>query len=161
MRLSHILPFLASLTAAISTRKPVAREDVNPSPPDNEVQMTGVVFSGSGCAVGSVSVRPSLPSSVLALHFDNFVAQSGGNISASSYRKNCQLSARIRHPSGWQFSMEKVNYRGYARIPVGITGVFRATYYFSPSPAQVLQSLLLLLNGGIMLPVIPSTTSDI
>src|SRR5262249_44859787 len=109
MRFCHILPFLAGLAAALSTGEPV----LEPIPPSLEVQIAGFVFSGSGCSAGSVSIRPSSDRSIWTLYYDNFVAQSGRNISASSQRKNCQINIKFKYPSSWQFSIGEANYRGY------------------------------------------------
>ena len=70
-------------------------------------------------------------------HAHSFVAQAGSGIKASDQRKNCQLNVKIRYPSGWQFSVFKADYRGYANLPKGATRTCKATYYFSGDQKQV------------------------
>jgi hypothetical protein len=137
MHLSNILPLFAGLAAALPTEEPVAREYLAAGPSGHEVQITGIAFAGSGCPAGSVSGQLSTDLTTLTLLYTSFVAQSGKNIPASSYRKNCQLNVKLQYPSGWQFSVFKADYRGYAQIPAGDTGTCKATYYFSGDSTQV------------------------
>ena len=135
MHLPPILSFAIALTLAATA---FAHDDEPVSPPSSEVQITGFVFGGSGCTGSSVSLRPAPNSSSLPiLEFDAFNAYSGRNISASSYRRNCQINVKIKHLAGWQFSVSAADYRGYALVPAGMTGLTKATYYFSGERAQV------------------------
>ncbi|EMR67605.1 putative secreted protein [Eutypa lata UCREL1] len=68
---------------------------------------------------------------------DAFIAETGPGLTASSARKNCQLSVGITYPGGWQFSIFKADYRGYANLPIGHRGVARAAYYFSGQTQQI------------------------
>jgi hypothetical protein len=133
MRLSHILHLVIALAATASAHE-------EPGPPSNEVQVTGFTFGGSGCSASSVSLRPS--SSLATLEFDAFNAYSGQNITASSYRRNCQINVKLKYPAGWQFSVSAADYRGYALVPAGMTGVTKATYYISGERAQVRNAFL-------------------
>lgn len=128
MRLSPILSFVNALAATAPAHE-------EPGPPSSEVQISGIAFGGSGCSAASVSVRPS--SSLPTLEFDAFNAYSGPNITALSYRRNCQIRVNFKYPAGWQFSISTADYRGYALVPAGMTGLTKATYYFSGERAQV------------------------
>jgi len=137
MHLSYLLPFLAGLATALPTEEHVAREYLAAGPSGHEVQITGIAFAGSGCPAGSVSGQLSSDLTTLTLLYASFVAKSGKGIPSSSYRKNCQLNVKLKYPSGWQFSVFKADYRGYAQIPSGDTGTCKATYYFSGDSRQV------------------------
>lgn len=136
MRLSHILPFFAGLAAALPTEELVAR-DVNAAPSGHDVEIESIAFAGSGCPAGSVSGQLSSDLTTITLLYASFIAQSGSGVPASSYRTNCQLNVKLKYPSGWQFSVFKADYRGYAQIPSGSTGTCKATYYFSGDSSQV------------------------
>ncbi|KAK3897752.1 hypothetical protein C8A05DRAFT_19540 [Staphylotrichum tortipilum] len=133
MQLINTVTLLAGLAAA----SPVIVDGLSGGPSGHEVQITGLAFAGSGCPAGSVSGQLSSDLTTLTLLYANFVAQAGNNISPSNYRKNCQLNVKLKYPSGWQFSVFKADYRGYAQIPSGDTGTCKATYYFSGDSRQV------------------------
>lgn len=65
------------------------------------------------------------------LVFDKYQAQVGPNTMASDARRFCQLNIDLRYPSGYQYSVLKTIYRGYAGLDKGVTGTQGATYYFS------------------------------
>jgi hypothetical protein len=136
MHLSHVLPFFAGLAAAAPAAEYIT-DSLAAAPSGHEVQITGIAFAGSGCPAGSVSGQLSSDLTTITLLYASFVAQSGKNIAASNYRKNCQLNVKLKYPSGWQFSVFKADYRGYAQIPSGDTGTCKATYYFSGDSRQI------------------------
>jgi hypothetical protein len=82
----------------------------------------------------------------ITLLYDSFVAQSGAGIQPSEARKNCQLNVQLALPQGWQFSVFKADYRGYAYLQAGDSGVVKATYYFSGDSTQVASTLTI--NGA-------------
>lgn len=143
MHLSHVLPFLG-LAAALPTvevEPVVAREYLAAGPSGHEVQITGIAFAGSGCPANSVSGQLSSDLTTITLLYTSFVAESGTGVSAANQRKNCQLNVKLKYPSGWQFSVFKADYRGYANIARGDTGTCRATYYFSGDSKQITSTL--------------------
>jgi hypothetical protein len=77
----------------------------------------------------------------ITLLYDSFVAQAGPGITPSEARKNCQLNLQLSLPQGWQFSVFKADYRGYAYLQDGDKGVIKATYYFSGDSTQVSSQL--------------------
>jgi len=138
MHLSHVLPLFAGLAAALPTEvEPVvAREYLAAAPSGHEVQITGIAFAGSGCPANSVSGQLSTDLTTITLLYTSFVAESGPSQPSSNQRKNCQLNVKLKYPAGWQFSIFKADYRGYADIPKGDTGTCKATYYFSGDSKQ-------------------------
>lgn len=106
-------------------------------PSGHDVSITGVAFAGSGCPAGSVAGQLATDLTTLTLLYDSFVSQAGPGIKASEYRKNCQLNVKLQYPQGWQFSVFKADYRGYAQVPEGDTGTVKSTYYFSGDSKQV------------------------
>ncbi|KAK0669877.1 hypothetical protein QBC41DRAFT_364479 [Cercophora samala] len=138
MKLS-ILP----LVAGLATASPVLVDPLADTPSGHEVTIVGLAFAGSGCPAGTVSGQLSSDLTTITLLYANFVAQAGQGISASNYRKNCQLNVKIKYPQGYQFSVFKADYRGYAQIPAGDTGTCKATYYFSGDSKQITSTLTL------------------
>ncbi|KAK4654044.1 hypothetical protein QC762_400620 [Podospora pseudocomata] len=138
MKLS-ILP----LVAGLATASPVLVDPLADTPSGHEVSIVGLAFAGSGCPAGTVSGQLSSDLTTITLLYANFVAQAGQGISASNYRKNCQLNVKIKYPQGYQFSVFKADYRGYAQIPAGDTGTCKATYYFSGDSKQITSTLTL------------------
>lgn len=138
MHLSHVLPFFAGLAAALPTEvEPVvAREYLAAAPSGHEVQITGIAYAGSGCEAQSVSGQLSTDLTTITLLYTKFVAESGNSQPSSAARKNCQLNVKLKYPAGWQFSVFKADYRGYASIAKGDTGTCKATYYFSGDSKQ-------------------------
>jgi hypothetical protein len=127
---------LIALFSGLATATPIVVDGFASGPSGHEVSIEGLAFAGSGCPAGSVSGQLSSDLTTLTLLYDSFVAQAGNNIPPSEYRKNCQLNVKIQYPSGWQFSVFKADYRGYAQIPTGDTGTCKATYYFSGDSRQ-------------------------
>lgn len=141
MHLPTLLPLLLSPLAVLGT--PITAVPLADTPSGHEVTIQGIAFAGSGCPAGSVSGQLSSDLTTITLLYSSFVAQAGQGISASNYRKNCQLNVKIKYPQGYQFSIFKADYRGYAQIPKGDTGTCKATYYFSGSSQQVSSTLVI------------------
>ncbi|KAK3375553.1 hypothetical protein B0T24DRAFT_571831 [Lasiosphaeria ovina] len=130
------LALAAGLAAALPTLQDLGPNYLAGGPSGHDVEIVGLAFAGSGCPAGSVSGQLSTDLTTITLLYASFVAQAGKDIPASNYRKNCQLNVKLRYPSGWQFSVFKADYRGYAQIPKGDTGTCKATYYFSGDSKQ-------------------------
>jgi hypothetical protein len=105
------------------------------------VTIEGISYAGSGCNAGSVAGAISSDAETITLLYDSFIAQAGPGITPAEARKNCQLNVQLRLPQGWQFSVFKADYRGYAYLQDGDKGVIKATYYFSGDSTQVSSEL--------------------
>ena len=69
--------------------------------------------------------------------FDSYIASLGPGIAVTENRKNCQLNLDVKYPAGFQYSIFSADYRGYAKLDAGVTGVQKSTYYFSGQTDQV------------------------
>eukprot|EP01125_Pyxidicula_operculata_P021408 TRINITY_DN8233_c0_g1_i1.p1 TRINITY_DN8233_c0_g1~~TRINITY_DN8233_c0_g1_i1.p1 ORF type:complete len:198 (-),score=10.09 TRINITY_DN8233_c0_g1_i1:18-611(-) len=96
--------------------------------PDPRVYLTSVSAIGTGCPPGSVD--SSLNTDRFTLAFWKFSASVGSGIPVTESRKNCQISVRIHVPSGWQYSIVDVTFRGYVMLDSGLRGTQKSTYYF-------------------------------
>jgi hypothetical protein len=65
------------------------------------------------------------------LIFDEYVASIGPGVAITENRKNCQLKIDINYPSGFQYSVLALDYRGYAALDAHVNGTLQSTYYFS------------------------------
>ena len=129
------LPNIIALLVGAAAAAPALTERDAPS--GHDVQIKGLAYGGSGCPAGSVDSSLSTDLTTLTIIYDQFQAQAGPNIQPKDYRKNCQLNVKLQFPQGWQFSVFKADYRGYANLPKGDTGSVNANYYFSGSTQQV------------------------
>ncbi len=110
-------------------------------PSGHEVEIAGLSFAGSGCSAGSVASLLSDDLTAITLLYDSFIALAGSGSSAADKRKNCQVAVKLHYPSGWQFTVLRVDYRGYAGLQKGDSGTCKATYYFSGEREQVSSTL--------------------
>ncbi len=94
------------------------------------VEIKKIVYAGSGCPAGSVADNLSADKQTFTLLFDDYIAEVGPGISARNKRKNCQINVLLDFPSGWTFAIADVDYRGYASLERGVTGIQQASYYF-------------------------------
>ena len=72
----------------------------------------------------------------MTLIFDQYVASIGKDVAVTENRKNCQLNINLHYPGGFQYSIFSADYRGYAGLDKGVTGVQKSTYYFSGQTQQ-------------------------
>ncbi|KAI9760107.1 MAG: hypothetical protein M1840_002727 [Geoglossum simile] len=126
MHLTTLLGLALALAAAPATAAPV---DGGPDP--NAVTIGSVGYGGSGCPQGTVSTLISEDRSTVTMIFDSYVASLGPGVAVTENRKNCQLNLEVKYPAGFQYSIFSADYRGYAKIGAGVTGIQKASYYFS------------------------------
>ncbi len=94
------------------------------------VEIKSIVYAGSGCPAGSVAENLSPDKQAFTLLFDEYIAEVGPGVSAREKRKNCQINVVLDFPGGWTFAIADIDYRGYASLQRGVTGVQQASYYF-------------------------------
>lgn len=135
--------FTPLLFAGLAAASPVTGPLIDTVPSGHEVEIKSISFAGTGCPAGTVAGQLSSDLTTLTLLFADYTAQAGSGISPREYRKNCQLNVKIQYPQGWQFSVFKADYRGYAYIPEGDTGTCKATYYFSGQTNQITSTMVI------------------
>jgi hypothetical protein len=110
----------------LSSLSAMAEESPNPS----QVYIRNITANGSGCPIGSVGSDISPDAKAFTLTFSEYAAEIGPGIPLSESRKNCQLGVAMNIPSGWSYTLLKVDYRGFAALDAGVVGQQRSTYYF-------------------------------
>lgn len=120
--------FLATTTA--NAGRINMPDDLSEGPDPNTVSIKSIAYAGSGCPAGTVSESLAPDAKAFTLLFDSYVAEAGRGIPLRESRKNCQLAVDLRFPQGWSFTIVDVDYRGYASIDRGATGMQKTNYYF-------------------------------
>lgn len=88
----------------------------------NSVKVNGVKLhrpslGGNGCPEGTVGVAISPDNKILSVIFDNYVVQAGRSTGKKRDVKTCSVRMPLEVPAGFQFTVVKLDYRGYNSIP--------------------------------------------
>jgi len=128
---------LPSDPLAVTIAAPAATTTAAVGPDPSEVYINSISYGGTGCPQGSVGSFISADRQTFTLIFDSYVASIGPGVAVTNNRLNCQLNLDLQYPAGFQYSVLGTEFRGYAGLDAGVTGVQQATYYFSGSSTQV------------------------
>jgi Domain of unknown function (DUF4360) len=99
-------------------------------PPPDRVVIDVVAVNGSGCPAGTAAVAVASDNTAFTVSYSNYIAQVGLDSKPTDIRKNCQLGLNIHVPQGYTYAIAKADYRGFAHLERGATGLERASYYF-------------------------------
>jgi hypothetical protein len=94
------------------------------------VRIRGLSWAGSGCPAGTVAENLAPDFRAFTLLFDAYVAEIGPGLPLSQSRRNCQILVDLDFPQGWSYSVFTVDYRGFADLEPGVSGVQQSAYYF-------------------------------
>jgi len=132
-RFPSVLTYGAALAFALGMSGVSAAD-----PSADEIQITNLVFNGSGCPPGHGELTVSPDGQSFRLRFDDaFVAELGPGIPLIESRKNCQIAVTFHVPQGFTYAVGAIDYRGHADIADGSFGLQKAIYYFQGQPQQV------------------------
>jgi hypothetical protein len=109
------------------------------TPPLDHVTIDVVTVNGSGCPAGTAAVAVSEDNKAFTVTYSDFLAHVGVGAKPTDFRKNCQLSLRVNVPQGFTYGIAEADYRGFAHLEAGASGMERANYYFqgmSPTAFQ-------------------------
>jgi hypothetical protein len=109
---------------------PVLESPGTVAPPTGKITMEIVTINGSGCPAGTVAVAMAEDNTAFTVTYSNYLAQVGVGAKPIDFRKNCQLSLKIMAPGGFTYAIAQADYRGYAYLAPGATGLEKASYYF-------------------------------
>jgi hypothetical protein len=107
------------------------------NPPTDRIIIDIVTVIGSGCPTGTAAVAVSPDNEAFTVTYSNYLAQVGVGSKPTDFRKNCQLNLRVHVPQGFTYAIAQADYRGFASLARGATGVQRANYYFQGSSQTV------------------------
>jgi hypothetical protein len=102
----------------------------NTTPPPDYMTIDVVTVNGTGCPAGTAAVAVSPDRKAFTVTYSQFMAQVGVGALPTDLRKNCQLNLRINIPQGFTYGIAQADYRGFAHLERGATGLERANYYF-------------------------------
>lgn len=94
------------------------------------VTIRGVRLAGSGCSESTANASITPDGQLLSILFDNYAAEIGTgsqNPDMSSLKKNCRVLIDVDVPFGYQYAIERTEYRGFAALPASAYGYHRFT----------------------------------
>jgi len=109
-------------------------------PPTDHIVIDVITVNGSGCPAGTAAVAVSLDNTAFTVTYSNYLAQVGVGSIPTDFRKNCQLNILVHVPMGFTYAIASANYRGFASLAAGATGLERANYFFQgQAPTSFIQ----------------------
>ena len=99
-------------------------------PPTDHIVIDVITVNGSGCPAGTAAVAVSPDNTAFTVSYSNYLAQVGVGSVPTDFRKNCQLNILVHVPQGFTYAIASANYRGFASLAAGATGLERANYFF-------------------------------
>ena len=99
-------------------------------PPSGVVTVNVVTVNGSGCPAGTTAVDVASDNTAFTVTYSSYLAQVGPQAAPTDIRKNCQLALQVHVPQGFTFAIAQADYRGFADLASGASGMEQANYYF-------------------------------
>lgn len=84
-----------------------------------DVKLKKPVLGGTGCPEGTIAASITPDSKTISILFDNYIAEAGNSSGVKRDIKNCSVQLPIEVPAGFQFTIVKLDYRGFNAIPDG------------------------------------------
>jgi hypothetical protein len=133
-----VLVLLAPLLACVSPEETsLAQRAASAPPPDGAGFIQNVAYAGTGCPGNSATSGISPDKQVVTSIFSAFVAEKGGASDPAKATLDCLVMLDIEVPAGWQYTLESVDYRGFAGLQSEVTASRRSLYLISGSPLHV------------------------
>ncbi|MFD9903512.1 DUF4360 domain-containing protein [Streptomyces sp. NPDC059063] len=132
-----------ALTAlfAMALAPPSTSQDVpTPPQPPEKIRVEVATVNGSGCRNGTVAVAAAPDNSAFTVTYSDYLASAGDQSDPVDFRKNCQLSLVVHAPVDYTYAIASADYRGYAWLHPGVTGMEKASYYFQGSSETTSES---------------------
>ncbi|GAA3856800.1 DUF4360 domain-containing protein [Saccharothrix violaceirubra] len=125
-----MLNFAAAAALALSTIVFPPGGAPGSVPPPDHITIDVVTVNGSGCPAGTAAIAVSPDNKAFTVSYSAFLAQVGVGSQPTDFRKNCQINLRVNVPQGFTYGIAQADYRGFAHLEKGATGIERANYYF-------------------------------
>jgi hypothetical protein len=123
-----VLGFFAALSVAAPTP--------DEKPDKKDVTISEVKYGGTGCPGGSAAVQHSQDLQTVTVIFDEYEASIGPGIPFPNKNKNCNLNFKINYPQGYQYTLYKLDYTGYADLEKGVSAKQESMYWFAGIPGR-------------------------
>jgi hypothetical protein len=105
-------------------------------PNPNQVHINGIQHGGPGCKQGTVAAYLSEDAQAFTLMFDEYAASQSVGSSPAEARKFCNISVDLHIPQGFQYTIAKIDYRGYVSLDRGVKAQVSSQYRFSGNNAS-------------------------
>ncbi|MEU3508421.1 DUF4360 domain-containing protein [Streptomyces longwoodensis] len=128
----------ALLATAVTPAYPSS--PVSDDPPPDKIVINLATVNGSGCPAGTTAVAVSEDNTAFTVTYSDYLAQAGGTSDPTAFRRNCQLNLVVHVPQGFTYAVASADYRGFAALQPGATGLRRASYYFQGSSQTAYKS---------------------
>lgn len=135
-----ILTALAASMLSAAPARAAGYLDGPVPPPTDKIVIDLVTVLGSGCPAGTSAVAVAPDNTAFTVTYSSYLAQVGVGSAATDFRKNCQLSIVVHVPQGFTYGISEADYRGFAALEKGATGVEKASYYFQGYPQTTAMS---------------------
>jgi hypothetical protein len=126
---------IGSLAASLLGLPVLADPEPATNPPSERITMEVVTVNGSGCRLGTAAVAATPDNTAFTVTYSDYLAQAGAGARPTDFRKNCQLVLQINVPAGFTYAIRQADYRGFAHLERGASGMQRASYYIQGTSA--------------------------
>jgi len=124
-RLAGLVVLALSLGLPTAFAQPPAE-----APDPNELYFRDeITYGGTGCPQGSLSTAISPDGQAVTVTFDQYDAEVGPD-TQPVVRQFCNLNLPMNIPSGWQYSLVELDYRGYLSLDPHVEARQTSEYYF-------------------------------
>jgi Domain of unknown function (DUF4360) len=96
-----------------------------------------ITYGGTGCPQGSLSTAISPDGQAVTVTFDEYYAEVGPD-TQPVVRQFCNLNLPMNIPSGWQYSLVELDYRGYLFLDPRVEARQTSEYYFQGQQGRAL-----------------------
>lgn len=117
-----------------SPEQPLA--DVLADAPPGAGFIESVDYMGTGCDNESAATSISPDGQAVTSSFSAFVAAAGPDEDPEIATRNCLMMMRVNVPSGWSYSLESIDIRGFVALEDDVTASRRSLYLISGSPVH-------------------------
>jgi hypothetical protein len=135
--LALLTTLLVTACTAAPDDGPVTDKQVAYAVAEGAGSIKSVDYVGTGCAAGSTTTALSPDNQVATSIFSAFVAAKGGASDPAEASRDCLVMMAIDVPAGWSYSLESVDYRGFAGLESEVTATRQSLYLISGSPLHV------------------------
>jgi uncharacterized protein DUF4360 len=120
----------AAIVAFFATTATPGHASLPTNPPPDKIVIDVATVNGSGCHAGTAAVAVSPDNTAFTVTYSDYMAQVGVGASSTDFRKNCQLNLAVHVPQGFTYAIAEADYRGFAHLEKGASGIEKANYYF-------------------------------
>jgi Domain of unknown function (DUF4360) len=138
------LALLTALLATACSAPPEAQAPVAPltakavaAAPVGAGSIESVEYVGTGCNEKTATSGFSPDKQVVTSIFSDFIASTGPGNAPEDATRNCLMTLRINVPDGWRYSLESVDYRGFANLEGDVAASRRSLYVIMGSLGQL------------------------